>query len=74
VPRPSENAKGDDDVREAKHFLREALADGPRLAKDVEADAKNVGIAERTLRRARKALKVNATKAGFTAPWMWALP
>jgi len=39
-----------------------------------EADAKNVGIAERTLRRARKALKVNATKAGFTAPWMWALP
>lgn len=69
-----ENARGDDALREAKDFLREALAAGPRPAKDIEEDAKAAGITDRTLRRARKVLKVKATKGGFVAPWIWSLP
>ena len=41
-------ASGDDELREAKDFLREALAAGARPAKDVEQEAKALGITERT--------------------------
>jgi hypothetical protein len=68
-----ENAKGDDMVREAKDFLRAALANGPRLAKEVADEAKDAGIASRTLDRARKALRVKASKDGFQGPWTWGL-
>jgi putative DNA primase/helicase len=67
-------ASGDDALREAKDFLREALAAGPRPAKDLEKEAKAAGIAERTLRRARKLLKIRAHKDGFREGWTWVLP
>jgi putative DNA primase/helicase len=66
-------ATGDDALREAKDFLRETLAAGPRAAKDVEQEAKAAGITAATLRRARKALKVDAHKDGFQGPWTWTL-
>jgi putative DNA primase/helicase len=68
-----ESAKGDDMVREAKDFLRHVLANGPRLAKEVSEEAKDAGIAAKTLERARKALRVKASKDGFQGPWTWAL-
>jgi putative DNA primase/helicase len=69
-----ENARGDDALREAKDFIREALAAGPKPAKDVEEQASAAEIAPRTLRRARKVLKVQAAKDGFAGPWTWSLP
>lgn len=45
----------------AEAFLRSALAHGPRPSKDVEEEAREAhGISERTLNRARQALKVTA--------------
>lgn len=45
----------------AETFLRAALAHGPRPSKDIEEEAREAhGISERTLNRARQALKVTA--------------
>jgi hypothetical protein len=57
------------ELDEASDFLREALADGPRPSLVIEELAEQAGIADRTLRRAKKRLgvKVTKTKAG---PWM----
>jgi RecA-family ATPase len=41
-------------LAEAKEFLEQRLADGPDASASVMADAKQQGIAERTLRRARE--------------------
>ena len=46
-------------------FLRAALADGERPATDVLTEATALGIAERTLRRARKVLGVLVRRQGF---------
>jgi len=61
---------------EAEDFLRDTLADGPRQARDVEADAESVGIARKTLERARKQIGVKPHKEGFGSAgrWFWSLP
>src|SRR5438128_9387484 len=46
-------------------FLRAALAEGERTATDVLTEATALGIAEITLRRARKALGVQVRREGF---------
>ena len=46
-------------------FLRAALADGERPATEVLHEATALGIAEMTLRRARKALGVLVRRQGF---------
>ena len=53
-------------------FLRETLADGPRRATEVEALAEDLGIAEATLRRARRALGIETKKT--RDGWMMSLP
>lgn len=61
-------------TEDAKDFLRAALLMGPRLAKEVEAEADAEGIAAKTLRTARKQLGVRSvppTEMG--GPWTWAL-
>ncbi len=57
--------------REAERFLETALADGPRPADEVLVEAKRVGIAKRTLERARASLNVTATKESFGGRWLW---
>jgi transposase-like protein len=68
----------DDDERmaggEAEHFLEVELADGPRPASEIEAGARRIGIARTTLFRARRALGVESSKAGFKGGWEWSLP
>lgn len=61
---------------EAKDFLRDLLSDGPVEAKQVKAEARDAGIAERTLARAKQLLAVQAVKSGFgdTGRWVWCLP
>jgi hypothetical protein len=61
---------------EAAAFLREVLAGGPVDANVVKAEAKQQGIAERTLQRAKQRLGVQAKKRGFGegGAWLWSLP
>jgi len=66
-------------VDEAEEFLREALADGGRPAKEVLKEAANAGINEKSLRRAMDGGKIKVMKCrmgtfgkggGF---WVWEL-
>jgi putative DNA primase/helicase len=60
---------------EAEDFLRDRLADGLVVpAKDAEEHAHALGIAPRTLKRARKKLGVIAEKSGLKEGWTWRLP
>lgn len=60
---------------EAADYLREALANGPRLAKELYSEASDsVGISETTLKRAKKDLGVIAYRDTIPGPWQWRLP
>jgi len=65
----------DSDRRDAKAWLREVLADGPVGQKELKREAAEAGLAWRTVRRAKDAMKVEAYKEGFGegARWLWAL-
>ncbi len=71
-------AAGSDEARnardEAEDFLREILAKGPVPVKDVNDQANALGIAEKTLKRARGDLGVKATKSDFDGGWILSLP
>jgi putative DNA primase/helicase len=56
----------------AESFLREALANGPLPARDVELLAENQGLSARTLTRARCALGIRSVKQG--KEWVLCLP
>jgi putative DNA primase/helicase len=62
--------------REAREFLLERLEAGPAKADDVIDEAKQEGIAKRTLDRAKKELGVKSRKEHGTTdgPWVWELP
>jgi hypothetical protein len=62
--------------REAREFLLERLEAGPVNSDDLVEEAKQEGIAKRTLDRAKKALGVKSRKQqGKTdGPWFWELP
>ena len=56
-------------------FLRHLLRDGPVSSKQVMADAKANGIAQRTLWRAKRELGILAERTkGATGAWYWMLP
>jgi hypothetical protein len=63
---------------EAVEFLRDALEDGQRASKDVQREAREAGVSERTLRRAQKRLKIRPRKVGVPGSdsqrWVWELP
>jgi putative DNA primase/helicase len=61
---------------EAEKFLQTALADGPVPAADLIAAAGEEGIAEKTLRRAKKSLGVISNRDGFGKGSVirWSLP
>jgi hypothetical protein len=61
--------------KEAVGYLRQALGDGRRLVKEVEAEAKEVyGITLRTLERARKALRTQSFRIDGVGPYWMELP
>jgi putative DNA primase/helicase len=73
--------QSDDDkgaLADAKEFLRDALSRGAVASKRVQRDAKDAGVSERTLRRAKKDLGVVARKIGAPEDdhqqWVWELP
>lgn len=68
-----------DGVEEARDFLLQALAQGQRAAKEVQIEARQLGISDRALRVARtsigvKTSRVNASgTARGTGFWLWSL-
>lgn len=63
-------------LEEAKDVLRQILEDGPLPAGDAMRKAKDAGVAERTVNRAKQVIGVKAVKTGFgsTGRWLWSLP
>ena len=59
---------------DAKEFLSTLLADGPVSSKQIRVDAEGVGHSWPTIRRAQKALGIEAHKDGMKGPWLWCLP
>jgi hypothetical protein len=59
---------------EATQWLADALADGPRPAKELFAQAEKDGISKGTLKRAKRELGVIASKDGWDGGWVWRLP
>ncbi len=59
---------------DAKGFLQGLLADGAIRAKQVYAEGRDAGYSERTIRRAQKALGIEAAKDGLKGPWSWSMP
>lgn len=72
MARASKGARGEG----AQDFLRALLEPGPVRAGTVYREARNRGIADRTLTRAKDALRVKARKTGIGegAFWTWELP
>jgi putative DNA primase/helicase len=61
--------------KEAMEYLRSALAGGPRLVKEIEAEADELhAIKRRTLVRARKVLGVRPFRVEGVGPFWMALP
>ncbi|OGL81168.1 hypothetical protein A3B21_02670 [Candidatus Uhrbacteria bacterium RIFCSPLOWO2_01_FULL_47_24] len=59
---------------EAIDFLRELLANGEMEATEVKKEAKQAGINDKPLRRAREKMGIKPKKADFSGGWKWALP
>ncbi len=61
--------------KEAESWLRKALTEGPRPAKELLDKWKNgQDGSERTLKRAKKSLKVESFQSEPPGPWSWRLP
>jgi hypothetical protein len=60
--------------REAENFLRVELAGGRVPSKELGARARDAGISDRTLKRAKQALGIVAKKDGGTGAWYCTLP
>lgn len=67
--KPADNA-----VRDAEDWLADLLRAGPISANDAQEQARAAGIAERTLRRAKKTLRIITRKDDFDGGWRWYLP
>jgi putative DNA primase/helicase len=66
--------KEDDEVSGAEQFLRDELADGRKLQKEIEAECKGAGYSVATIRRAKKKLGIKSVKDKFEGGWYWSLP
>ena len=61
-------------VAKATDLLLSLLADGPVMATDIFNEARQAGVSERTVRNAKKELRVVARKRPGDRRWEWALP
>jgi hypothetical protein len=64
-----------DAVAEAVEVLRAILATGPMAADDVKKEAREAGVADRTLFRAKVIVGVKSQRVGFgdKGGWQWSL-
>lgn len=70
----NEDAEDRSQTDEAVDWLRALLDDGPQKAGEVQREARQAGISDKALRRARERLKVRPSKSCFSGAWTWALP
>lgn len=61
------------DRREAADWLRMVLADGPVLVKELKTQARDAGLAWRTVRRAKEEIGAQARKQAYAKGWVWEL-
>jgi RecA-family ATPase len=63
-------------IDQAKEFLNAELDDGAKSAKAILANARECGISEKTLERAKKELKIESkkSKSALGSGWNWHLP
>lgn len=63
-------------TEQAAEFLRDMLADGPILSKQLKADAAEAGHSWSTLKLAKQQIGVEARREGFgkDGAWVWLLP
>jgi len=60
---------------DAREHLRGWLASGPVLQQEIERLARDAGISDKTLRRAKAKERVQSQRTGFgKSPWFWCLP
>ncbi len=76
---PEDSGEGKSVRDEASDFLRDELADGPVEGKQVYSDARDMGISERTLNRAKSELEIVTKRQGEIGKrgggkWTWELP
>jgi hypothetical protein len=73
---PLRNDTGEEksEKQDAISFLNTVLKNGEKSAKDVQAEARQVGISEKTLQRAKSALKIKAVKKISKTKMFWYLP
>jgi putative DNA primase/helicase len=77
VAEAADDEDGGTAFREAEEFLADVLAPGPVLAKEVQRQAKEAGVSDRTLKRAKAKLKVRSRRSaepGASAHWTWERP
>jgi len=70
----SEDCDDGSALDEAKDFLRDFLADGPKPSKEIKKEAHGLILSERTLRRAKEALGIEVSKLGYQGKFVWKLP
>jgi hypothetical protein len=58
----------------AKSLLSDLLAGGPVAQKEIEEIAKAEDIGERTLRKAKREMRIKSVKQPVDGKWMWELP
>jgi hypothetical protein len=58
----------------ASDWLADLLKDGPMAVDEIKIQAKDAGLAWRTVRRANEVLGIVARKRTFAGGWEWALP
>jgi len=80
VQLPANEVLGNSDVqqdpgerREARAWLQNLLADGPVAVKKIQSESKAAGLSWATVRRAKDALQVTASKSTFSDGWEWRL-
>ncbi|MHB1324820.1 MAG: AAA family ATPase [Thermoleophilia bacterium] len=61
-------------LEEAREVLESILEAGPVSVKEAKRLGREAGISERTLQRAKEALKVGSSKQGMHGGWVWELP
>jgi putative DNA primase/helicase len=60
--------------RKIAQFLTEAMANGPRMAAEVEDEGEKLGFAVWAMRRVFKKLGGQSLKPSFKSGWVWELP
>lgn len=58
---------------EAGDWLRDLLAAGSMKASEVQKEARQAGISDKALRRARERMGIKPHKSGFSGGWWWGI-